>query len=316
MSDFTDRVDDDRRKEIHWNTFVASSKEELKGFEGRKKEIVLEGKNILEERGYDKEKISTTLGDVFEGYISRQYIRRVLGDEYKEISKRNINKELCETVSHQEKKPLLVTNNGETEAIDQNAENTLDEIYGGKSFSQMKREADYEIDEEMEKTLVNPRNLIPDSLSDNNITTQSMPLLSDKSPEYREMEVRVKEQEKIIEEQNRRITKKDQDFFNLKRSYIQSRGETKDQEITQLKKKVTDYETQLLQIDRESLAKEGYKEIEILKLHQDTIRMMQEVSGKSERTFFLLVHPKTMLIKAAKTDKDMHQIQAKRAAGV
>ena len=98
--------------------------------------------------------------------------------------------------------------------------------------------------------------------------------------------------------------------------YNQLKGGSIAEEVRRLKVENNNLLTLLSDVDKAYLEKEGYKEVEVLKLNQDTIRMIQEVSGKSQRTFFLLVHPKTMQIKAAKTDVQMHIVQARRNAGL
>ncbi|KAA2282180.1 hypothetical protein [Candidatus Nitrosocosmicus sp. SS] len=339
MSETSDRVSNENSKKIQENTKKHSDKFELNNeyaeiidnigkshetFSDSHKDEILRMAQILDQVGdTKKEKICAKVCKDLEPHgIKERYVRKILPDEYKrEYNLQNGPRAELEK-REQKASPIPMTTDGQIVHDD----NPLDDIHEGKTFEQMKREneitaaattrqrAKEELQEDKEDTLENPQNLIPDNLPIS--SSQPILLLSDQSPEVRDMKARLDEANKIIEEQNKRITKKDQDFFNLKRSYIQSRGEAKDQEITQLKNKVTTLETQLLQIDRESIAKEGYKEVEVFKLQQGTIRMLQEVSGKSERTFFLLVHPKTMQIRAAKTDKEMHQIQAKRAAGV
>ncbi|KAA2281222.1 hypothetical protein [Candidatus Nitrosocosmicus sp. SS] len=251
--------------------------------------------------------------DVDKYDIKERYVRKILPDEYKNANK--VRDPICgpraANVTVEQKKPLLVTNNGET--TDQNAENTLDEIYGGKSFSQMKKEADIEVADDKEETLENPANGLQHHRQP---TTPTTAFLSDKSPEFRAMEARMDE---MTQTMNQLVEDRDtarQQTESWSKKFNQVKGGLMAEEDRRLNVENSNYRVLLQDVDRESLAKEGYKKVEVFKLQQDTIRMLKEVSSKSERTFFLLVHTKTMQIKAAKTDKEMHQIQAKRAAGV
>lgn len=328
MSDFTDAVEYKRRKGIHYKTALESFKVELKDFEGNKKDKIIELAKLLEESGHPKESISEKVGDDLTGYLSKQYVRKVLGDEFKQKKFQSTGNEGATSsafnTAEENKKPLLVgadgniistieEDNGERDAVDQKAESALDEIYGGKSFSQMKKEADREIDEEMEDTLENPHN--GPQIHDSPPVTP-MPLLSNISPEHRELQARYDEAQDMIRQMAEdRDTALSQAKQAVKQ-FNQLKGGSMAEELQRLKVENNNLKTILSDVDRTSLEKEGYKEIEVLKLNQDTTRMIQEVSGKSQRTFFLLVHPKTMQIKAAKTDVQMHIVQARRNAGL
>lgn len=318
MSDVTDQVDFRRKKMIEYNAALADFKLELQEQNSKKKDRIQNLARILEEAGYDKEKISSQVTHDLKGQVDSSWVRKILGDEYKEKKFANVDREgvinPASTESEEQKKqPLLVTNNGETEHSDQKAESALDEIYGGKSFSQMKKEADREIDEEMEDTLENPHN--GPQIHDSPPVTP-MPLLSNISPEYRELQARLDEAQDMIRQMAEdRDTALSQAKQAVKQ-FNQLKGGSMSEELRRLKVENNNLRTLLADVDKTSLEKEGYKEIEVLKLNQDTTRMIQEVSGKSQRTFFLLVHPKTMQIKAAKTDVQMHIVQARRNAGL
>lgn len=260
--------------------------------------------------------------------IDDRYIQKMLPDEYK----RHYEKQMRprpELIGNDpaQKKPIEVTNDG-SQTIPQPS--PLDDVYGGKTHEQMKREeeitrqkANEEIQEDKEGTMENPSNMLretenpaKESVVNNNITTQQpMSLLSDKSPEFRDLEAKYIEEKQIAAEQTALAKKNGDEAFKLKRILVASKSGALLEELKRIKVENSNLKTQMSDVDRDTLAKEGYKEVEVFKLQQDTIRMLQEVSSKSERTFFLLVHPKTMQIKAAKTDKEMHRIQALRNVG-
>ncbi len=306
MSDFTDAVNEKRRKGIHYRTALESFKVELKDFEGSKKERIINLANILKESGYDEEKISEKVGNDLTGYLSKQYVRKVLGDEFKQKKFQSISSEgvtSSATNTEEKKQSILVTTNG-YETGDQEGESSLDEIYGGKSFTQMRREAQGEVKGEDEEPMEKPKNRVP--------------LLSSIPPEVREKLARSDEMEEMVRqmaEDRDAAIKKEAWMAKL---YNQHRFGAKDQELQRYKIEVNNLRTLLSDVEKDSLAKEGnqYKEIEVFKMDPGTTRLLNEISSKSQRTFFLLVHPKTMQIKGAKTDVQMHVLQAKREAGI
>ncbi|MDF0681931.1 MAG: hypothetical protein P0116_13315 [Candidatus Nitrosocosmicus sp.] len=305
MSDFTDAVDEKRRKGIHYKTALESFKVELKDFEGSKKERIINLANILKESRYDEEKISEKVGNDLTGYLSKQYVRKVLGDEFKQKKFQSINSEgatSSATNTEEKKQSILVTTNG-NETVDQESESSLDQIYGGKSFTHMRREAQREVKGE-EEPMESPKNRFP--------------LLSDIPSEIREKLARSDEMEEMVRqiaEDRDAAIKKEAWMAKL---YNQHRYGAKDQELQRYKIEVNNLKALLSDVDKESLVKEGseYKEIEVLKMDSGTTRLLNEISNKSQKTFFLLVHPKTMQIKGAKTDVQMHIVQVKREAGI
>lgn len=299
-----------------------------KGNEQYKKDVVIDLYNKLKVTGFPEKLIPAHLVRLLEGYISKKTIYRSIEEitrtiiSSNSVMTQNDDEKVIEQSSisedEQKKQPLLVTNNGETESIDQKSEYDLDAIHGGKTLSQMQREAnlkklaDCEIDEKVEDTLENPRNGPQIHTS----TPTPMPFLSNKSPEYRELRARYDEAQEMIRQMAEDRDESEKKAAIWSKKYHSRKGDEKDREIQRMKVEINNLRVMLSDVDRTSLEKEGYKEIEILKLNQDTTRMIQEISGKSQRTFFLLVHTKTMQIRAAKTDVQMHIVQARRNAGV
>lgn len=308
MSDFTDQVDDKRRKGIHYKTALESFKVELKDFEGNKKDKILELAKLLEDAGFPKEHISSKVSEDLDGYLSKQYVRKVLGDELKNPSKAratssaNDDKKVLEESSIDEPKKLLIGADGQTltedpEHADEES-NPIDEIYGGKSRELMKREADTEIQEDKEETLENPANRIP--------------LISDIPPELREKLAKVEEQDQLIaqliEDRDHAIQKHQE----ISKKYHQIKGGSKDQEIQELKAKINNLNTILYESNEDVRKEQSYKEIEILKLSAQRDYQVRYLSSKCQKTIFLWVNPKTMEILDIKTDVEQHRIQAIR----
>ena len=352
MSDTTDRISEENSKKVHVNTKYHSDKIEIddkvKGYideldrlhselnskkvfiHNRKGEIIKEFAEFLKSKGIIPNMIASMITQKFKGRINRSYIQEILSGEYKRVYNKNIeqntsryagnqhiggNKVLEQSSTDENKEPMAMTTDGQIVRNDEQTTSTpnLDDIHEGKSFEQMKREneitaaaatrqrAEEEIREDGEETLENPRN--------------SVPLLSANSPEVREKLARFDEMEQMVSQmaEDRDAAIEKEKITSSK--YNQLKGGSMAEELRRLKVEYNNLKTIMSDVDKVTLAKEGYKEIEVFKLHQDTIRMLQEVSSKSERTFFLLVHPKTMQIKAAKTDKEMHRIQALRNVG-
>lgn len=334
MSDTSDRVNEENSKKIYEKAKQHSDKFELnteynsiidnigkshETFSDSHKDEILRMAKILDQVGdTKKEKICAKVCKDLEPHgIKERYVRKVLPDEYKNqsqtrtIEQNNVRgpRAANEAQDEEQKLSLLVTNNGETLEEDLPNPNTeIDKIYGGKSFSQMQKEADREIAEDKDETLENPNNgPVP------NNTTQ---FLSDKSPEFREMAARLAEQDIMIRQmaEDRDTAREQAKIWSSK--FNKLRGGSLEEENRRLKVECSNLNSILGDVDKKSIEEEGYKEIEVLKINPLTINLLLDVSRKSQKTLFLLVNPKTMLIKGVKTDVLMHSIQAKRAAGV
>jgi len=305
MSDFTDKVDEKRRKEIHYKTALESFKVELKDFEGNKKDKIIELAKFLEESGYDKDKIAEKVGDDLSGYLSKRYVREVLYDEYKQKKHANIQAQTEPLISNEsgtssaydtEKKKLLVTANGQTVTEQDDPEhgdedsNPIDEIYGGKNLEHMKREADNEVDQDKEETLENPRNVSN--------------LITDIPEDLRAKLAKADEQDEIIsqlsEERDsyKKEVEKIRKFSPRALSY----------ENAELKAKNNNLETILNNSNEEIKRDHTYKEVEILKLSALRDQQIRMMSTKSQKTLFLWVNPKTMEILDIKTDTEQHRL--------
>lgn len=306
MSDATDQAEYRRRKGIHYKTALGSFKVELETFEGSKKERILELAKLLEESGHPKETISERVGDDLEGYLSKQYVRKVLGDEFKNANKSReqahieTNKEiLCATSSatdtKEQKQPIAITNSGSQE---------LDQIYGGKTFEQMKKEADQEIQEDKEETLENPRNLLPDTNTN----------ISDTPPEMRQVYARISELEEALRIQKEEAKQKGDAYFELKRKYLRNAPENLQRENMELKRMINNLQAINENSNSELIKTElnQIKEVELYKLKTEKVSQILLASKNSERTFFLRINEKLMEIIEAKTDKEMHRIQSQR----
>jgi len=320
MSDFTDKVDDKRRKTIHYNTALESFKLELKHFEGNKKERILNLAKLKEETGCPKEEISTRVGDDLEGYLSKQYVRKILGDEYKdpklvrnqELSvPLNVIEGATSSATDTAKRKLVITANGQTITQDpmcpEEENNPIDQIYGGKSHEQMMIEANKEIEEDKEEGVINHQKNIT-------FTTST---LSDKPPTYQNLVAELAETREALREQKANADEKGKRLFDLKREFLRNSPVRLQEEIINLKVKINNLETLLADVDRNALKDiGGFKEVEIYKLVTERISWLLQVSKKSQRTIFLIINPKTMEVKEIKTDVEMHRIQARRAVGI
>lgn len=337
MSDATDQSELKRKFVMVYNAILGdievSHNEYQNDYLEKQKDKILRLAKILDESGHPQETICAKVSkDISKYDIKERYVRQILPEKYKraynrqngttadidenkdiEQSNRTDIRSSAHLETKEQKQPLIITNNGET--VDQIAESALDEIYGGKSFSQMEKEARREVEEDKEETLENPNN--GPRVINNNNSNNNIPLLSDTPPEIREKLARFDEMEQALQEQKAIADQKGKDFFNLKRAYTQLRSGSKDEELTQLKNNLSNLQSELAEIDKESLEREfKFKEIEVLKIHPDTVRLLTDVSRKSQRTLFLIVHPKTMMIKGVKTDVQMHMTQARRNVGL
>jgi hypothetical protein len=332
-SGYEDQKENKRKLIDEYNSILGVIGKSHETYSYSHKDRILRMAKLLDLANYiKKEKICAKIcKDLSEFGIKIRYVQKILPDGYKDQSK--VRGEIWRPRAPNQdeegqKQPLLITNNGETETetVDQKP-NPLDEIHGGKSLEQMKREVeirkttDDKIDEEMQETLENPYN-------SNN--TGSLHFLTDIPPEIREKLAAFDSMKLAFEEQKAISDKKSKDVFNLKRENLQlkssiianannNKDSNKDStsEIAQLKKKLTYLETELAEIDKESLQRDfQFKEVEIFKIHPDMITTLLDTSRRSQRTLFLVVHPKTMQIKDLRTDVKQHQIQARRNAGV
>src|SRR5690606_746307 len=100
--------------------------------------------------------------DLEDAGIKKRYVYKILPDEYKrDYDKQKCPRALSEMIGNDpdQKKPIEITNDGSqiTSSDEKSSEYyDLDEIHGGKSLEQMRREANHEIEEDKEGTLENP----------------------------------------------------------------------------------------------------------------------------------------------------------------
>lgn len=312
MSDATDQAEFRRKKIVEYDTLLGDIELSYNDYGENQKEKIKRLAKILDESGHPKENICAKVcKDVAPFGIKDRYVRTILPDEFKDKSK--IRDQVCgsttantdqeESEQQQKHAPLLVTTNGETvDPHEAESAAELDEIYGGKSLNQMKKEAAREVNEDKEETLENPKNRVP-------LLTDIPPDVKQILAEYESMKLTMNQ---LVEDRDTAI--KNESIMSSK--FNKLRGGVLEDELRRLKVENNNLHTLLSDVDKNSLAKEGYKEIEVLKMEPGTTRLLNEISNKSQRTFFLLVHPKTMQIKGARTDVQQHQIEAKRAAGV
>ena len=318
MSDTTDKAEAKRKHVLEYNAILGdmevSHNEYQNDYLEKQKDKILRLAKILDESGHPKENICAKVSkDVAKYDIKDRYVRQILPDEYKDLKKRNIeesNRTICgtTTASDEEKKPLLLTNEGETLPD----ENKIDPIYN-RTHEQMSLEAQARkgIEEDKKETLKNPENG-PKPI-------YHTELVSDKSAEFREMEARLVEAQRLTLEQKAMIDKKDKDYFELKRQYIRSKSSVKDEENQELKTQLNNMQTLLNDYNKpeiKSLITPEIKpeEIEILKLDGLRTNWLLSASRNSQKTLFFIVRPKTQEIVMMKTDVEMHQIWKRREA--
>lgn len=192
MSDYTDKVDSNRKQKIHYSAALANFKVELNEHETNKKQRILELAEILKESGWPQEQICEKVGDDLEGYLSKQYVRKVLGDEFKNKKHASKHAQNADEISNEtatssgyvtnedneleQPKKMLIATNGEV--IDEDAEKALDEIYNPVQF---KKRLNEEIQEDKDN----------DSLKAGLILSQT-------TEDQRRLIAQLKEQEEII----------------------------------------------------------------------------------------------------------------------
>jgi len=355
MSDTSDRISENDRIRIYENAKYHSDQQEINDvvnnyiqeldnlesqlnsqkvyIHKRKGEIVKEFAEFLKSKGFITDTISGIITQKFKGKVSKSYILEILSSEYKREYNKNIEQNTIRSVRSElideknrieessiykkEKQPVItVTNSGSHE---------IDEIYGGKSLEQMRREANHEIEEDKEGTLENPANMLretpnpaKESLVNNTSfsTLTKTKLLSDTPPEVRDMQALISELEEALRIQKEEAETKGKRYFELKRKYLQNSPENLRRENTELKVmlnnlKTLDEETTIN--NNESVKEElGDKEVELFKLDSTKVTWLLKTSKESERTVFLVINHKTMEIVDVKTDKEMHRIQRRR----
>lgn len=321
LSDTIDKVEKLRRNMIKYNADLADFKIELDDrtaiLSKFKKERILKFAKTLEESGFDKEKISAQICRDLKDRIHASWIRKVLGDDYKERKFANIIEEekgeeigaLKSASKTEERNPqsdlketnkkLLISTTGEI--INQELEN----IYGDKNedtYEFLKKKIDEEIRGDKEETLENPHLL----------KTQPEIMLSNKSEYLRTLEARVLELEEALKEQAAIAKDRGEKYFNLKRQTLQNSDSVLKEENTQLKALCNNYQTLLADMNETVKAELGYKEYEITKLDKNSVQYLLTKSKDSEKTFVIFIHPKTGEIKQVMTDKEYHQFVARR----
>ncbi|MGD9534828.1 MAG: hypothetical protein AB7V56_13805 [Candidatus Nitrosocosmicus sp.] len=319
MSEATELSEKRRRKIIHYKTALESFKVELRDFEGNKKDKILELAKLLEETGHPKETISERVGDDLAGYLSKQYVRKVLSDEYKDPKQvrnqaQNVPLNVGERatssaiVTNKEnlQQPIIVTNTGTHE---------FDYIYG-KSREQMRHEAEAyeEMKEDEEGTSENPLNILRTiSNPPKESIAQTNKMISDTLTENRHLKARVIEVEEALRIQKEEADSKGKRCIEYKRQLKQNSLENVQRRIEEYERTIRNLKTIQTNYDDQTVKEElGYKEIEIFKLNTLRVSWLLQTSKTSERTLFLLVNPKSMEIVEVKTDKEMHRIQSRR----
>jgi hypothetical protein len=326
MSEATELSEKKRRKIIHYTTALESFKVELKDFEGSKRDRILELAKLLEEAGHPKEAISEKVGDDLSGYLSKQYVRKVLSDEYKDpkqvrnqaqtvpsnISERATSSAIVtEEDNNLEKQPIAVTNTGSQE---------FDSFYGKtKEQMRLEAEADEEVKEDKEGTLEgNPSNMLRETpnpakepLMANNSNSNNT-MISDSSPELRDMLARVAELEEALRIQKEEAVSKGKRYEELHKKWAQNSPENLLRQIEEYKHTIRKMQ-EIVDVNNEQIKSNfDYKVFEILKLNTKDITLIQQNSWRSEKSVFLLVNPKSHEILDVKTDKEMHRIQSQR----
>jgi hypothetical protein len=329
MSNTTDRINEENSKKIydiakeHSNIFELNNeysqilevvgKSQDSYSESHKDRILRLAKILDETNKIKKEKIcSKVCKDLIPYGIKVRYVQKILPEEYKDQDK--VRDQIWrprapnEQGEEQKDPPMKMTTDGQ---IVHDNNNPLDDIYVGKSYEQMKRENEItttkqqmgeKIRKDEEEALENPQN--------------NVPLISDISPEIREKLARFDEMQEMVtrmaEDRDHAVSK----HSEILKKYNQLKGGSKDEELVRLKVENNNLNSILKDIDRQVLEQSEFKEVEVFKIQPGTIRLLTDISNRSQRTLFLLVNPKTQLIQGIKTDVDMHKIQAKRNAGV
>jgi hypothetical protein len=355
MSDTSDRISENDRIKIYENAKYHSDQQEINDvvnnyiqeldnlesqlnsqkvyIHKRKGEIVKEFTEFLKSKGFIADTIASIITQKFKGKISKSHIQELLSSEYKREYNKDIEQNTIQlvrsglideknrieesSIDKKKKQPVIaVTNSGSHE---------IDEIYGGKSLEQMRKEANREIEEDKEGTLQNPANMLretsnPAKESLVNNTSLSTPtttrLLSDTPSEVRDMQARISELEEALRIQKEEAETKGKRYFELKRKYLQNSPENLRRENAELKVMLNNLKTlneESTINNNESVKEElDYKEIELFKLDSTKVTWLLKTSKESERTVFLVINPKSMEIVDVKTDKEMHRIQRRR----
>ncbi|MDN5844733.1 MAG: hypothetical protein L0H53_00490 [Candidatus Nitrosocosmicus sp.] len=272
-----------------------------------KKEAILDLYQKLKDTGFPEKLIPSRLVELLLGYVSKKHIYKTLehltsrilspnsnrlqNDDKKEIEESSISQE-------EQKKKLLIGNDGqilneETVTEDPEQQNPVSQIFNGKSEEQMKREADNEVDEDMEETQENPRN--------SNLITDIPEDLRSKLAQFDEIKQAL---EHVTEEKDSY-----KDLYEKNRKLSPRLLMT---ENAELKTKNRQLET-ILNTSNEEVKKEfSYEFLEVRKLSALRDQQIRMTSANSEKTFFLWINPKTQEVLDVKTDKEHHRIEAIR----
>jgi len=321
MSDATDQSESKRKHIMEYNAILGDIEVEHQEYQSnyleKQKDKILRLAKILDESGHPKETICSKVSkDVSKYDIKERYVQKILPDEYKREYKKDIeqsNRTNIRPRAHletedQKEKPIAVTNIGTQE---------IDSIYG-KSKEQMRleAEADQEIAEDKEWTLENPANMLretPNPAKEPLIANNSNNvMISDSSPELRDMFARVTELEESLRIQKEEAESKGKMYAVLHSKWIQNSPENLLRQIEEYKHTIRKMQ-EIVDVNNEQIKSNfDYKVFEILKLNTKDITLIQQNSWRSEKSVFLLVNPKSHEILDVKTDKEMHRIQSQR----
>jgi hypothetical protein len=102
------------QQDKRFSSIFETAKNRLKEVEESKKQVVKDTAKKLEELGMPKEMISSAMTKELEGYVSRQYINAILGEEYKQEKelKKKLTVNNATSSEDEDKKVIEVSNTG------------------------------------------------------------------------------------------------------------------------------------------------------------------------------------------------------------
>lgn len=314
MSEATDQSELKRKCVMEYNAILGdielSHNEYQNDYLEKQKDKILRLAKILDEAKHPKEKICAKVcNDVKKYDIRERYVRKILPDLYKDLKHAdkgtgpragseidNENQDLEE----ENKEKLLIATNGEV------INNELKDIYNdGDTYESLKKQAAEEVREDKEETLENP-NLISTNAPKPEI------MISDKSEDLRTLEARVAELEEALKEQTAIAEQSTKKYSKILSEKIRNSDSVIQQQNMELKRQCNNYKTLLEDLNEHTKAELGYKEIEIAKLDKNSASFILSKSKDSEKTLVIFIHPKTGEVKQVLTDKEYHQLVARR----